>query len=344
MKKVTAFIGLCLAFVAAGLVWAAEDEPLVNGTFDENIDGWTISPEPENDSDEAYVVWDEYTQSALLLPYGESTIESPPDTDSIFSQAFLLPSDAVRLAFEVTMKTCGSGFETDILTITINDNSVYQLTSSDVYDAAMNDDTHVIEKISDQDGLFHASYKIPINTKVSNLAGSNINLAFTLHNDNADECVSSVYVDNVEVLPDTPPVVDTGQMLELWPPNHKYHTFSLSDCVSVMDDVDGQMDVDNLGRIISIYSDEPEDISGNGDGKTTDDIVIISDSSFKVLAERQGASNGRVYGINFEIEDSKGNRTETTFYLGVPHDQSGDPPVNDGPEAGYVVTAPPPEP
>jgi len=340
MKKVIFVIGLCLSLGAAGLVLAAIDGPLVNGTFDTDIEGWTVFPEPDPDSGEGFVIWDDETESAWLLPYGEgSGVEPPPDTNSILSQSFLLPGDSAELAFEVTMETSGSGFETDILTVTVNDNSVYQLTSSDVNDAAMNDDTHVIEKIVGQNDLLqYAKYKIPVNTNISNLAGSNIDLIFTLHNDNADECISCVYVDNVEILPDSnPPVVYVGDMLELWPPNHKYHTFSLSDCVSVMDNIDGQMDVDNLGRIISICSDEPEEVQGNGDGNTTEDIVILSDSSFKVRSERQGTSNGRVYGITFEIEDSNGNRTETTFYLGVPHDQSGNPPVDDGASSGYTV-------
>jgi hypothetical protein len=340
MKKVIFVIGLCLVLGAAGLVLAAADEPLANGTFDTDIEGWTVSPEPDPDSGEEFVIWDDEYESAWLLPYGEGNGSTPPpDTDSVISQVFLLQSNAVSLAFEVTMETSGSGFETDILTVTVNDNSVYRLTSSDVNDAAMSGDTHVIEKIVGQSGLLqYAKYKILVNADISNLAGSNIDLAFTLHNDNADSCISCVYIDNVEVLPDSnPPVVYVGDMLELWPPNHKYHTFSLSDCVSVMDNIDGQMDVDNLGRIISIYSDEPEEVQGNGDGNTTDDIVVLSDSSFKVRSERQGASNGRVYGITFEIEDSNSNRTEATFYLGVPHDQSGDPPVNDGASSGYTV-------
>jgi hypothetical protein len=301
--------------------------PLVNGTFDTDIEGWAVFPMPDPDSDERFVIWDEDTQSALLIPYGESTVKSSPDTDSILSQEFFLPSDAVSLAFEVTMETSGSGFETDILTVTVNDNSVYQLTSSDVNDAAMNDDTHVIEKIVDQNDLLqYAKYKISVNTIISNLAGSNINLDFTLHNDNADECVTRVYIDNVYI----------DRMLELWPPNHKYHSFDLYDFINIPEG-----NVELSGKITSIYSDEPEDVQGNGDGNTTDDIIISGDSSFEVRAERQGASNGRVYGVAFNIQDEDENITEQgIFYLGVPHDQSGDPPVNDGSETGYTVTVP----
>ncbi len=124
----------------------------------------------------------------------------------------------------------------------------------------------------------------------------------------------------------TEPVVVLGEMLEIWPPNHKYQEFNLSDLVvSVVDNCSGVLDVNAVGKIVSICSDEPE---------IGDDIVIQSDSSFKLRAERQGRGNGRVYSVTFEIVDEAGNVTLTTGYVGVPHDQSGKPPVNDS--AGSV--------
>ncbi|MHC4798535.1 MAG: thrombospondin type 3 repeat-containing protein, partial [Planctomycetota bacterium] len=81
-----------------------------------------------------------------------------------------------------------------------------------------------------------------------------------------------------------PPVVTVGDMVEIWPPNHKYHTFNLSALViSVEDGCEGLLDVDAVGTIISISSDELEDAMGGGDGNTLDDIVILSPSSFKVM-------------------------------------------------------------
>jgi outer membrane protein assembly factor BamB len=122
------------------------------------------------------------------------------------------------------------------------------------------------------------------------------------------------------------PVVVLGAMLEIWPPNHKYHEFNLADfVVSAVDNCSDVLDVNAAGRIISIYSDEPE----IGDDHTTKDIVIQGDGSFKVRAERQGKGNGRVYSVTFEIVDGAGNVTLATGYVGVPHDKSGKPPVND---------------
>lgn len=112
----------------------------------------------------------------------------------------------------------------------------------------------------------------------------------------------------------------------------------MSDLITVEDACDASLDVDAMGSIESIYSDEPEDAKGNGDGNTKDDIVIVGPSSFKVRAEREGTGNGRVYGIIFVVTDAAGNETTTTAYVGVPHDQSGDPAVDDGPAAGYTVT------
>lgn len=142
----------------------------------------------------------------------------------------------------------------------------------------------------------------------------------------------------VEVVDTTPPVVTVGDPLKLWSPNHKYAEFRLSDLVSIEDACAGSLDVDGVGEIVSIYSDEPEDAKGNGDGHTKDDIVIVGPNSFKVRAEREGTGNGRVYGIAFVVTDAAGNQTTGTAYIGVPHDQSGDPAMDDGPEAGYTVT------
>ena len=142
----------------------------------------------------------------------------------------------------------------------------------------------------------------------------------------------------VTVLDTTPPEVVVAEPLELWPPNHKYVSFDLSDCAAVADDNCDYdlLDVDTDGVITSISSDEVEDAAGNGDGKTTDDIVITGDSSFAVLAEREGTGNGRVYTVNFEVADLSGNVTEASCQVTVPHDMSGDVAVDDG--AVYTVT------
>lgn len=336
MKRFTAFLTWCWILGFLGLASGTVDEPLANGTFDSDLTGWSLFPEPL--SEEEYVSWDEGSSGALLLPY-DNGADSPPDTNSVLSQEFLIPDNMALLSFDVVVNTYQPGFETDVLSVTIDGNLIYEFSSSQVNQAALDDDPLVTNKYIDGYGLVQmASYQTTVETIITQYAGENVELIFSLFNDNGDDCITHVVINNVELLADTtPPTVNVGGILELWPPNHKYHTFSLSDFVSCMDNVDGEIDPDLSGRILSIYSDEPEDINGNGDGSTTDDIVILNDCSFKVLAERQGSGNGRVYGITFEIADQQGNLTQATFTLGVPHDQSGDPPVDSGASAGYTV-------
>jgi hypothetical protein len=149
----------------------------------------------------------------------------------------------------------------------------------------------------------------------------------------SDSCTATVTVSDV-----TAPTVTVGAATDLWPPNHKYADFDLSDCgVTITDSCAGDLDVNAVGVISSIYSDEVEEASGNGDGKTYDDIVIDSDTEFALRAERAGGSNGRVYGITFDVDDGAGNVTEATCTVGVPHSQNGTAAIDDGPGAGYTV-------
>lgn len=139
--------------------------------------------------------------------------------------------------------------------------------------------------------------------------------------------------------PDTDPPAVTTADHELWPPNHKYYTVSLADCVtSAEDSCDGAIDVGDAGQIVAIYSDEPD--NSTGDGNTTDDIEILDDTTFRVRAERRGMLDGRVYGVEFLVTDSSGNQTSATCQVSVPHDRSGTPAVDSGPDSGQVVHLP----
>ena len=190
---------------------------------------------------------------------------------------------------------------------------------------------------------------------VSEWADQEVRLVFALEHDFTDgETVISIYDVGVELgVPVDPTVINVGDTVLLWPPNHKYHTIKLSDCVDSIIDTNGQeISVDEQGQIVSIYSDEPEDASDGGDGATADDIVILDHANFKVRAERQGSrppqglGNGRVYGVTFKVVDSTGAEITATGYVGVPHDMSGKntgdtAPIDDGPDPGYTVWADP---
>ena len=117
--------------------------------------------------------------------------------------------------------------------------------------------------------------------------------------------------------------------IELWPPNHEYHEISLEDVITDVDDNEDDLSVDDV-TITSVTSDEEE--NGEGDGNTTDDIVIAEGcQSVQLRAERSGGGNGRVYTIHVEATDTEGNTGTASFEVHVPHDQSGDPAIDDGP-------------
>jgi len=148
---------------------------------------------------------------------------------------------------------------------------------------------------------------------------------------NAAAAVSRI----VHVVDTLPPEIVPNAAMELWPPNHRTVTLTLEDIVGVVDLCQGPIDVNSAGRILELYSDEPD--NANGDGNTTGDIAIVNDFSFTVRVERRGGGNGRVYGVRFEVADDAGNTAELTGFVHVPHDQSGAAAINDGRNAGHSV-------
>jgi phosphoribosylpyrophosphate synthetase len=122
----------------------------------------------------------------------------------------------------------------------------------------------------------------------------------------------------------------------MWPPNHDYHTFNVTDFVASASGCDG--DLTSSVVIASVSSDEPEDNLLGADGATLNDIVIAPDcKSVQLRSERDGDLNGRVYTITFKVRDSQGNTTTATAMVTVTVNQSGPAAVDDGPGAGYTV-------
>lgn len=131
---------------------------------------------------------------------------------------------------------------------------------------------------------------------------------------------------------DTTPPRANPLNAELWPPNHKLHSFTAQECAGVVDACDPQLRV----SFTSASSDEPVD--DKGDGATEPDIVFDGAQLVNLRSERQGGSNGRVYTLGWSATDASGNVSEGTCHVVVPHDGSGREAIEDAP--AYTVTAP----
>lgn len=147
---------------------------------------------------------------------------------------------------------------------------------------------------------------------------------------NTVRCQFTITVTDVE-----PPVISLAKnVTKKWPPNHKPFKIRVEDYVKSVSDNCPGTSVDHV-IIEKVSSDEEK--NGTGDGNTTNDIVISDDCrSVKLLAERKGNSNGRVYTVHFAVSDVNGNVTKAKIKAKIPHDQGKNSnAVDDGPE--YTV-------
>jgi hypothetical protein len=129
---------------------------------------------------------------------------------------------------------------------------------------------------------------------------------------------------SLEVVDTTPPEVET-QVVQLWSPNHKMETVAVADCVAARDVCDSEVEV------VFTYATSDEPDNAKGDGNAEPDIQFLSATEVALRAERQGGSNGRVYNVGWRAVDDAGNAVEGACRVEVPHDQSGQPAVDDGP-------------
>ncbi|WP_437734092.1 hypothetical protein [Sorangium sp. So ce1335] len=126
------------------------------------------------------------------------------------------------------------------------------------------------------------------------------------------------------VVVDTAAPVLVDRRPELWPPNHKFHTITVDDCVAVEDACDDDVEV----SFTYAASDEPR--NDTGDGNTEVDIANLGCGSVDLLAERKGNGDARVYTLGVRAVDAAGNVTEGECHVIVPHDQGGKVPVDSG--------------
>lgn len=119
------------------------------------------------------------------------------------------------------------------------------------------------------------------------------------------------------VVKDTQPPVLTPKTLNLWPPNHKFHSIAVSDCVDIAD----ACQPDLRAEFIWASSDEPVD--DIGDGHHAPDILVDDCQKVQLRSERQGPKDGRVYKLGVRVVDGSGNASEGVCTVVVDHDQRG---------------------
>jgi hypothetical protein len=112
----------------------------------------------------------------------------------------------------------------------------------------------------------------------------------------------------------TPPEITVSVDPDMmWPPNHKY--VDVETVVTVYDAVDPNPAL----TLVSVISNEAD--NGKGDGNTNNDIEILSDTMFRLRAERSGRGQGRVYTITYSATDASGNSAEASVTINVPHNK-----------------------
>jgi hypothetical protein len=121
----------------------------------------------------------------------------------------------------------------------------------------------------------------------------------------------------------TPTITVGTSTISVWPPNHQYQTFNISD-FNVTASSCGNVDITSSIVIVSVTSDELDDNPAGADGSTINDMVISGNcKSVDLRRERDGDLNGRVYTITFRATDSFGNTATATATVTVPINQGG---------------------
>jgi hypothetical protein len=143
-------------------------------------------------------------------------------------------------------------------------------------------------------------------------------------------CSDSVTCSDDDVatfIPNQPPDCTQAypSVATIWPPNHQFVP------IDAMGVTDPDGDILSI-TVTGIRQDEPVDTYG--DGRFTPDGLGVGTPTAEVRAERVGTKkvpgNGRVYHIYFSADDGRGGLCIGEVKVGVPHDQRGAPPVDDG--------------
>ena len=268
---------------------------------------------------------------------GRVTITSGANTSTLSISGTVF-SDAGTYTVEAT-GDCGTASQTATLTV----NAATQTTDPPDQSVCQGSDAHFSTTASGT-GPFHYAWTLdgsPFNGDSSSITIPTGSLSpgnHTVTVTTTGACGSAVQTATLTV--GGSPVINLSKTTDkLWPPNHQYNTFNVSDFVSsASSSCDPNVDINDV-VILKVSSDEPEENPAGADGNTLNDIVIAPNcKSVQLRAERDGDRDGRVYTITFKVTDSFGNSTTATVTVTVPINHGGTA-VDSGPAAGYTVNS-----
>ena len=96
-------------------------------------------------------------------------------------------------------------------------------------------------------------------------------------------------------------------------PNHKYRTVTTTSAAT--DNVGRQPD--GRARVGDVAT-SPTTRRAARDGNTTNDVVVLNDTTFRLRAERDENGSGRVYTLTYRATDACGNSVEASATVSVP--------------------------
>jgi Bacterial surface protein, Ig-like domain/K319L-like, PKD domain len=225
------------------------------------------------------------------------------------------------------------GTDTDEIVITIEDTTLPTLVlngaSAPPLECALEEYTEAGASAND---ACEGPLAVDIAGTVDTSTPGSYKLLYTTEDSSGNQAMVTRTVDIVDTTP--PEIAVNAASASLWPPNHRYHMFTLSSFGLVVKDAcDSSLSaIDAV--VAGVTSDEVENATGNGDGNTLADIVIApSCDEVSVRAERAGSGNGRVYTLQLQVADASGNVGGPAAYqVHVPKATSSGPfAVDDGP-------------
>ena len=302
------------------------DDGVFNATDIVMIDVVDTTP-PYVDAGPDMTVEADSPAGAEVMLYGNATDDVDMDLDFVWSEGDMVLGNEANLTITLSL-----GAHT--LTLNATDDSGNTGTDTVMIDVV---DTTPPEVNAGEDMIVEAGYPAMVHGSATDAADSDLdyvwkegdivlgteadlNYVFTLGthvltlsatDDSGNTGTDTVTIEAVDT---TPPEINVSVAPDIiWPPNHKYA--DVETVVTVHDAVDPSPSV----VLVSVTSNEAD--NGKGDGNTTNDIVILGDTSFKLRAERSGKGQGRVYTITYKATDASGNSAEASVTITVPHNK-----------------------